>query len=136
MSNQDINNYIYLQQNLKNPLITDKKAIVFELLEIISLLFLVIFYFKKNTFLCIAFLIPLIEHIRQLFYSYRQKPKSMIANITIFFHLIVFIYSFYNKYWLSSFFSAIGFFIHLFQIITNRSFISIVSYKDIIKIIT
>tara|TARA_B110000208_G_C11524694_1_gene341980 strand:+ start:300 stop:695 length:396 start_codon:yes stop_codon:yes gene_type:complete len=125
-------NYIYNKQNLINPLIKGKNAILFELLEIVILLFLIIYYSNKSYILSIIFVIPFIEHIRQIIYKYRQAPNSNIDKSTLFFELAIFVYSIYNKYWISSIVSLTGVLIHLFQIITKRNWIEIVSYTDFI----
>jgi len=128
-------NYIYEKKNLINPLIKGKNAILFELLEIIILLYLIIYYINKSYILSIIYLIQFIEHIRQIIYKYRQFPNSNIDKLTLFFQLSILVYSIYNKYWVSSIAILVGIFIHLFQIITNRNFTDIVSYKDFIKLL-
>ena len=128
-------NYIYNKKDLINPLIKEKKAILFELLEILTLLFLIIYYGNKSYVLSIVYFIIFIEHIRQLIYEYRQFPNSYIDKFTLFSQLLIFFYSIYNKYWISSIVVLVGIFIHLFQIITNRNWIDIVSYKDYINLL-
>jgi hypothetical protein len=128
-------NYIYNKNKLINPLITGNNAILFELLEIIIILFLILYYSNKNYILSIIFIIPFIEHIRQIIYKYRQAPNSTIDKITLIFEFGIFIYSIYYKYLISSIASLIGFLIHLFQIISKRNWIDIVSYNDILKLI-
>ena len=128
-------NYIYNKANLINPLIKDNNAILFELFEIWTVFLLLMYHSNKNYILSTAFTMIFIEHIRQIIYSYRQSPNSKIDKITLIFLFGIFIYNIYYKYFITSIVSLLGILIHLFQIITNRNWIDIVSYNDILKLI-
>ena len=128
-------NHIYNKHELLNPLLTNNFAILFELFDIMILFYLMIYYsLIKDYAISTIFGMIFIEHINQITYNYRHYPNTIINYTILFIEIIIFIYCIYKKYLKTAFIISIGVFIHTYQIIYNRNFVDIVSYKDILSL--
>ena len=133
--NEKIKNYfiiIVYMYEYKQFILTKNQSIVFEIVELIALFLVVVFYiYNNNIILTIAYLVPFIEHIRQVVYVYRQDGASYIDYITFFYFLFIMLYSISISDKLSIVASSIGIIVHLITITTQTSFSQLVSYKEI-----
>ena len=113
-------------------ILNHKNSVIFEIIEIISLFFLTIYYLIKNHYvLSIVYLVPFIEHIRQVKYEYRQEGGSLIDYLTLCYFICVSIYSIKTSARLSFVAAICGCLIHIITIIKKTSFTELVSSDDI-----
>ena len=133
--NEKIKNYfiiIVYMYEYKQFILTKNQSIVFEIVELIALFLVVVFYiYNNNIILTIAYLLPFIEHIKQVVYIYRQDGGSYIDYITLFYFLLIMLYSISISDKLSIIASLIGIIVHIITITTQTSFSQLVSYKEI-----
>ena len=116
----------------KQFILTKNQSMLFEIFELIALFLVVVFYIcNNNIILTIAYLVPFIEHVRQVVYVYRQDGASYIDYITFFYFLFIMLYSISISDKLSIIASLIGIIVHIITITTQTSFSQLVSYKEI-----
>lgn len=71
-----------------------------------------------------VFMIELLEHMKQIFFCYRQTSQS--SKITILFDVVFMIYAYLKKcYWVIPFF-MFGIVIHIISIALDKAFTGIV----------
>lgn len=127
------NNIIYIIV-MEDTILDKEQSILFEIFELTALFLIIVYYiYNKNTILIIAYIIPFIEHIKQITCGYRQRGDSMIDKVTFFYFTIIFLFSINNQNTLSIIVSLVGIIIHLITMITKKSFSQIVYYEDIQK---
>jgi hypothetical protein len=113
-----------------------KQSILFEIFEINLLLILVVNYILTHKYiLSILYVVPLIEHIRQVKCEYRQKGGSLIDYITLFYLIGITAYSFVIQDMLSFIVALSGTVIHLITIHKRMTFSRVVGRDDIKKYI-
>jgi len=132
--NEKIKNYfiiIVYMYEYKQFILTKNQSIVFEIVELIALFLVVIFYiYNNNIILTIAYLVPFIEHIRQVVYVYRQDGGSYIDCITFFYFVLILLYSISISDKLSIVASSIGIIVHIITMTTQTCFSQLVSYSE------
>jgi len=132
--NEKIKNYfiiIVYMYEYKQFILTKNQSIVFEIVELIALFLVVIFYiYNNNIILTIAYLVPFIEHIRQVVYVYRQDGGSYIDCITFFYFVLILLYSISISDKLSIVASSIGIIVHIITMTTQTCFSQLVSYNE------
>jgi len=109
-----------------------KHSIIFEIMELTVLVSIVTFFFYVDEkILAMIYIIPIIEHIRQIIYYCRQYGGSLEDYITFFYFLLVMLYSISISNKLSIIASTIGVIIHIITITTRTTFSQLVSHNDI-----
>lgn len=89
------------------------------------------FFYVDEKILAMIYIIPIIEHIRQIIYYCRQYGGSLEDYITFFYFLLVMLYSISISNKLSIIASTIGVIIHIITITTRTTFSQLVSQNDI-----
>jgi len=113
-------------------ILNKKHSILFEIIELTVLVSIVTFFFYVDEkILAMIYIIPIIEHIRQVIYYCRQYGGSLEDYITFFYFLLVMLYSISISNKLSIIASTIGVIIHIITITTRTTFSQLVSYNDI-----
>tara|TARA_Y100000739_G_C20386844_1_gene363779 strand:+ start:110 stop:490 length:381 start_codon:yes stop_codon:yes gene_type:complete len=113
-------------------ILNKKHSIIFEIIELTVLVSIVTFFFHVDEkILAMIYIIPIIEHIRQVIYYCRQYGGSLEDYITFFYFLLVMLYSISISNKLSIIASTIGVIIHIITITTRTTFSQLVSHNDI-----
>ena len=127
--------YVYILLQNKNKILEnknidsvlgDKYSALFEIVEVVSLLTIsLLLYKQKFRLLSFMFVIPLIEHINQILFCYRQTLDSLqIITILLFINSIFYSYS-VKCYWVIYVF-LIGILIHIVSLVQGKSFTNVV----------
>ena len=127
--------YVYILVQNKNKILEnknidsvlgDKYSALFEIVEVVSLLTIsLLLYKQKFRLLSFMFVIPLIEHINQILFCYRQTLDSLqIITILLFINSIFYSYS-VKCYWVIYVF-LIGILIHIVSLVQGKSFTNVV----------
>ena len=127
--------YVYILLQNKNKILEnknidsvlgDKYSALFEIVEVVSLLTIsLLLYNQKFRLLSFMFVIPLIEHINQILFCYRQTLDSLqIITILLFINSIFYSYS-VKCYWVIYVF-LIGILIHIVSLVQGKSFTNVV----------
>ena len=106
-------------------ILNHRNSIIFECIEIVGLVLVSFFLYKQKQFiLSMVFMIELLEHMKQIFFCYRQTSQS--SKITILFDVVFMIYAYLKKcYWVIPFF-MFCIVIHIISIALDKAFTGIV----------
>jgi len=129
----DVNQFT--EKNIDSVL-NKQDSFMFEIFEIVVIcLISIILYKQKQFILSFVFIIQLLEHVKQIYFCYRQTNFSLNI-ITILLDIVFMIYSFYKKcYWVIPLF-IVGIIIHIISIYYNKSFSNIVCMNKFWKFIS
>ena len=116
-------------------ILNKKQSIIFEIIELFVLFCITIYYLiKKEIIFSVIWLIPFIEHIRQITLKFRQNGGGTADILTIIYFISTCIYSYFNKKYISFSLSFLAIIIHIITITTIKTFMHIVSIEDIHKL--
>lgn len=118
----------------ENSILNKRQSLMFEIFELVYLLVIMLYYYLTNKkVVSLFYVIPFIEHIRQIAYMERQRGGSYIDYITLLYFISVAIYSYRAKAYASVITATGGCIIHLITISTKRQFSHSVSTRDILS---
>ena len=116
----------------KKFILTKKQSIIFEIIELVVLFFLILYYiYNKKNILTVAYLIPFFQHIKQITYIYRIHGGTYMDYIVFFYFLLILLYSLSISDKLSITVSLLGIIIHIITITTDKTLGPAISYKEI-----
>ena len=118
----------------ETPILNKRHSLIFEIFELVYLLIIMLYYYHTNKkIVSLFYLIPFLEHVRQIVYVERQQGGSYIDYVTLIYFISVAIYSYRTKAYASVVTAIGGSIIHLVTISTKRQFAHSVSMQDILS---
>ena len=118
----------------ENTILNKRYSLIFEIFELVYLLAIILhYYFANKKIISLFYLIPFLEHIKQIIYAERQRGGSYIDYVTLLYFISVAIYSYRAKAYVSVITAIGGCIIHLVTISTKRQFSHSVSIGDILS---
>ncbi len=118
----------------ENSILNERQSIMFEIFELVYLLAITLYYYFANKkIVSLFYLIPFLEHVRQIVYAGRQRGGSYVDYVTLLYFISVAIYSYRAKAYISAITAIGGSIIHFVTISTKRQFAHSVSMQDILS---